>query len=68
MRIIAFILEPPVIDKILTHIGEPTTPPVVMPARALPQAEMDFGQVDQMTGDEWPEMDQTAGDDDDTWD
>ena len=68
MRFIAFILEPAVIEKILAHIGEPTTAPVVMPARAPPQAEMDFAQVDQTTGgDGWPEMDQTVGGDD-TWD
>ena len=36
MRIIAFILDPPVIERILTHIGEPTTPPAVLPARAPP--------------------------------
>ena len=69
MRIIAFILEPPVIEKILTHIGEPTTAPALLPARAPPQTELDFDQVDQRTGsDEWPEMDQTAGADDHTWD
>jgi len=43
MRLIAFILDPP----------------AVLPARAPPQAELDFTQV---TGpDEWPEMDQSAG-------
>jgi len=66
MRIISFILDRPVIDKILDHIGEPTTPPPVSPARAPPQAIFDF---DQATGlGEWPEMDQTAGSVDDTWD
>ena len=68
MRIIAFVLDPPAIERILTHIGEPTTAPVVLPARAPPQVEMEFDQVDQRTGaDEWPEMDQTAGGDN-TWD
>ena len=58
MRIIAFVLDPPVIERILDHIGEPTTPPMILPARSPPQAEMDF---DQVAGcDEWPEMDQTA--------
>ncbi|MDP7022800.1 MAG: hypothetical protein QGH42_00930, partial [Kiritimatiellia bacterium] len=32
MRIIAFILDPPIITRILTHVGEPVTPPVVLPA------------------------------------
>ena len=64
MRIIAFVLDPPVIERILGHIDEPTTPPAVRPARSPPQAEMDF---DQAAGpSEWPEMDQTVGSDD-TW-
>ena len=57
MRIIAFILDRSVIERILEHIGEPTTPPAVLPARAPPQAEMDFDQVGG--AGEWPEMDQT---------
>ena len=65
MRIIAFVLDPPAIERILTHIGEPTTPPVVQPARAPPQAALDFDQA--AGGGEWPEMDQTAGTDD-SWD
>lgn len=67
MRIIAFILEPPVIERILTHIGEPTTPPVVLPARAPPQAELGFELVDSPAGQTaWPEIDQTCGQD--AWD
>ena len=42
MRIIAFVLDPPVIERILTHIGEPTTAPIVLPARSPPQSEMAF--------------------------
>ena len=42
MRLIAFIMEPVVVEKILSHIGEPTEPPTVLPARAPPQVEMDF--------------------------
>jgi len=38
MRIIAFVLDPPVIERILDHIGEPTTPPMILPARSPPQA------------------------------
>jgi len=64
MRIIAFILEPPIITRILTHIGEPTTPPAVLPARAPPQAELGFELVDPPAGPTaWPEIDQTGGQD-----
>jgi len=66
MRIIAFVLDPPVIERILDHIGEPSTPPLILPARSPPQAEMEFDQV--AGSDEWPEMDQMAGEADDTWD
>jgi hypothetical protein len=66
MRIIAFIQDPPVIKRILHHISEPTQPPEVLPARAPPQAEMDFNSA-AGPGD-WPEMDQTAGSGDDGWD
>jgi hypothetical protein len=62
MRIIAFILDPPIITRILTHIGEPTAPPAVLPARAPPQAELGFAVVDQTAGDgDWPEIAQTGG-------
>ncbi len=36
MKIIAFIREKPIIHKILNHIGEPTEPPALTPARAPP--------------------------------
>jgi len=65
MRLIAFIMEPPVVQKILTHMGEPTEPPAVLPARAPPQVEMDFDQVD--AGNDWPDMDQSTGTADETW-
>ena len=44
MRIIAFVLEPPVIERILRHVGEPTEPPAILPARPPPQAEFAFNQ------------------------
>ena len=37
MRIIAFVLDRPTIERILAHIGEPTQPPAVLPARSPPQ-------------------------------
>jgi len=36
MRIIAFITEGTVIREILRHLGEPTSPPRLMPARGPP--------------------------------
>lgn len=37
MRLIAFILDPPVIERILVLIGEPVEAPVVLSARSPPQ-------------------------------
>ena len=65
MRLIAFIMEPVVVEKILSHIGEPTEPPTVLPARAPPQMDLDFDQVGDMQ--EWPDMNQTAESADETW-
>ena len=59
------ILEPSVVGKILTHVGEPTEPPAVLPARAPPQMNLDFDQVDEEN--DWPDMDQTAETGDETW-
>ena len=58
MRIIAFVQDPPVVEKILTHLGEPVSPPAILPARSPPQGE--FG-IDQAGGaQDWVEMDQTV--------
>jgi len=66
MRIIAFVLDPPVIERILRHVGEPTEPPAILPARSPPQTELEF---DQGGGhDDWPEMDQSQGTSGDSWD
>ncbi|MBK7670274.1 MAG: transposase [bacterium] len=59
MRIIAFVLDRPTIERILAHIGEPTQPPAVLPARSPPQLAFGFDQT--IATDDWPEMDQTAG-------
>ena len=59
MRIIAFVLDEPTIERILTHIGEPTRPPVVLPARSPPQGSLPFDQTPG--GGDWPDMDQSAG-------
>jgi len=57
MRIIAFITDPPTIERILTHIGETPKPPPVMPARGPPQQEFEFDQTANMPEDDF---DQTA--------
>ena len=36
MRIIAFTTDPSTIRDILAHLGEPTAPPRIAPARGLP--------------------------------
>ena len=66
MRIIAFVQEAEVVEKILRHIGEPVSPPASLPARSPPQGEFGFDQV--VGAEEWVEMDQTAAPDTDTWD
>jgi hypothetical protein len=48
-----------VIERILAHIGGPTRPPAVRPARPPPEGEIQFDQT--LDPDAWPEMDQTAG-------
>jgi len=66
MQIIAAILEPPVIERILRHVGEPTEPSAILPARSPPQGELAF---DQDGGrDDWPEMDQSVDTSGDPWD
>ncbi len=62
MRIIAFVLDRPTVERILAHIGEPTEAPAVLPARSPPRREFGFDQA-PATADR-PEMDQTAGQDD----
>ena len=42
MKIIAFITEPSSISRILKHLGVPTEPPPLQPARAPPQQDFDF--------------------------
>jgi hypothetical protein len=44
------------------HIGDPHTPPAVLPARAPPQAELGFEPADLPAAQTpWPEVDQTGG-------
>lgn len=39
MRIIAFVIEAASVQRILDHIGEPSTPPGISPCRGPPQWE-----------------------------
>ena len=66
MRIIAFVLDPPVIERILRHVGQPPEPPAILPARSPPQGEFVFDQ--DGGSDDWPEMDQSVGTGGDSWD
>jgi hypothetical protein len=66
MRIIAFILDPPVIERILGHVGEPTERLAILPARSPPQGELAFDQDGDR--DDWPEMDQSVDTRGDPWD
>ena len=43
LTFIAFLTDPDPITQILAHIGEPTSPPLLHPARGPPQVEFDMG-------------------------
>ena len=43
LTFISFLTDPEPITRILAHIGEPTSPPLLHPARGPPQAEFDMG-------------------------
>ena len=43
LTFIAFLTDPEPITQILAHIGEPTSPPLLHPARGPPQTELDMG-------------------------
>jgi len=65
MRIIAFVLDRPQVERILEHIGDTAQPPTVLPARSPPQLDFAFDQTPAT--DDWPKMDQTAGQGADGW-
>ena len=49
MKIVAFVTEAAVIREILGHLGEPTSPPHLLPARRQPLWEMqdsESGEID----------------------
>ena len=46
VKVVAAIMERKTIEKILNHLGLPTDPPTIHPARPPPQAEFDgFSQI-----------------------
>jgi hypothetical protein len=57
MRILAFITAAEPVDAILNHLGLPTTPPPLSPARGPPQPELAFD------ADPGFDLDQTPADD-----
>jgi hypothetical protein len=67
MRVISFLTDPPTVRDILRHLGIPDRPPPLAPARAPPQAEIEFDQtpaLDPTLGDPGPdlELDQSLPD------
>ena len=60
MRILAFVTQPQTVQTILLHLGLPHRPPPLTPARAPPQAEIDFDQTPAsgpLSGDSGPDLD-----------
>jgi hypothetical protein len=62
LTFIAFLTDPEPICQILAHIGEPTSPPLLHPARGPPQAELamgpmgtDRGQADEAAQESFPD-------------
>jgi hypothetical protein len=45
LTFIAFLTDPEPITQILAHIGEPTSPPLLHPARGPPQTELAMGPM-----------------------
>jgi hypothetical protein len=43
MRVLSVIDEPGVVKRILDHLGLPTEPPLLAPARASPMHQVGFG-------------------------
>jgi hypothetical protein len=42
LRVLAFLIDPDVTAAILDHLGLPSTPPPITPARSPPQPELLF--------------------------
>jgi len=64
LTFIAFLTDPEPISQILAHIGEPTSPPLIHPARGPPQVELAMGpggpDAEEAAQDTFPgDLDQT---------
>jgi hypothetical protein len=62
LTFIAFLTDPDPITQILAHIGEPTSPPLIHPARGPPQTELAMepmgpgsGEADQAAQESFPD-------------
>ena len=59
LTFIAFLTDPEPITQILAHIGEPTSPPLLHPARGPPQTELgmgpDGGETDEVAQESFPD-------------
>ena len=65
LTFIAFLTDPEPITQILAHIGEPTSPPLLHPARGPPQTELAMepnrGEEDEVTQEPFPDdLDQSS--------
>jgi len=65
LTFIAFLTDPEPISQILVHIGEPTSPPPLHPARGPPQTEFSLGpsgaKQDEVAQESFPDdLDQTT--------
>ena len=65
LTFIAFLTEPDPITQILAHIGEPTSPPLLHPARGPPQTELamgpDGGEAGEAAQESFPDdLDQSS--------
>jgi len=56
LTFIAFLTDPEPITRILIHIGEPTSPPLIHPARGPPQAEFHLDEFHAEERDEEMEL------------
>ena len=57
MKIIAFINEAVAIREILGHLGEPTSPPRLLPARGPPLWEMQGSEIGEIDAQAQPAPD-----------
>ena len=65
LTFMAFLTDPAPITHILAHIGEPTSPPLIHPARGPPQTELairpDRGLADEVAQESFPDdLDQSS--------